>query len=109
MLFWRLLLLTVKIPIYAQPNDVDYFSAGWLFAPVVGVWGLSIVIIGLVQSAAPKRRIENFLLPIMASVSVGLAYAAYLVAVFGSGIIRSVGRDEPFFLLYFGWCWRRPQ
>jgi hypothetical protein len=34
----------------------------------------------------------------LAVVSVSLAYAAYLVVVFGSGIIRSVGKGEPFFL-----------
>jgi len=35
-------------------------------------------------------------------VTVGLAYATYLVAVFGTGIIRSVGHGEPFWWLYFG-------
>jgi hypothetical protein len=37
----------------------------------------------------------------VAVVTVGLAYATYMVAVFGLGIIRSVGRGEPFWWLYF--------
>jgi hypothetical protein len=81
--------------------DVDYYSMGWLFAPIIGMWGLASTVLGLVESSWPKRRIESYLIPILAIVSVGLAYAAYLAIVFGSGIIRSVGRGEPFFWLYF--------
>ena len=91
----------IRIPIEAQPMDVDYFSMGWLFAPIIGVWGLASIVIGLVQSSKPKRRIESYLSLILAVVTVSLAYAAYLVIVFGSGIIRSVGRGEPFFWVYF--------
>jgi hypothetical protein len=74
---------------------------GWLFAPIIGMWGLASTVLGLVESSWPKRRIESYLIPILSIVSVGLAYAAYLAIVFGSGIIRSVGRGEPFFWLYF--------
>jgi hypothetical protein len=88
----------MRIPIQAQPMDVDYYSMGWLFAPIIGMWGLASTVLGLVEMSWPKRRIESYLIPILAIVSVGLAYAAYLAIVFGSGIIRSVGRGEPFFL-----------
>ena len=91
----------MKIPIQAQPGDVDYFIIGWLFAPIIGIWGLASIVLGLVQSSMPKRRIESYLLPLLVMVSVGLAYAAYLVIVFGTGVIRSVGKGEPFFWLYF--------
>jgi hypothetical protein len=37
----------------------------------------------------------------LAVVTVSLAYAAYIVIVFGSGVISSVGRGEPFFWVYF--------
>jgi hypothetical protein len=92
----------MRIPIEAQPGDVDYFGIGWLFAPIIGVWGLASTVLGLVQSSQPKRKIESYLLLILAVVTVSLAYAAYLVTVFGSGIISSVGRGEPFFWVYFG-------
>jgi hypothetical protein len=95
-------LFPTRIPLQAQPRDVDYFGVGWLFAPIVGVWGLASVVLGLVQSSAPKRKIESYLLPLLAFVSVSLAYAAYLAVFFGSGIGLSVGRGEPFFWLYFG-------
>jgi hypothetical protein len=91
----------MRIPIEAQPVDVDYFSIGWLFAPIVGVWGLASTVLGLVHSSHSKRKIESYLLLILAVVTVSLAYAAYLVIVFGSGIISSVGRGEPFFWVYF--------
>jgi hypothetical protein len=92
----------IRIPIEAQPGDVDYFSTGWLFAPIIGVWGLASTVLGLVQSSQPKIKIESYLLLILAGVTVSLAYAAYMVIVFGSGIISSVGRGEPFFWVYFG-------
>jgi hypothetical protein len=93
--------LSIRIPVKGQPGDVDYFSMGWLFAPIIGVWGLASAVLGLVQSSRPKRRIESYLSLILAVVTVSLAYAAYSVIVFGSGIIHSVGRGEPFFWVYF--------
>jgi mannose/fructose/N-acetylgalactosamine-specific phosphotransferase system component IIC len=92
----------VKLPIQAQPGDVDYFGIGWLFAPIIGIWGLASIVLGLVQSSSPKRTVESYLLPLLAVVTVGLAYATYMVVVFGSGIIHSIGRGEPFWWLYFG-------
>jgi len=91
----------MRIPIEAQPGDVDYYSMGWLFAPIIGVWGLASTVLGLVQSSQPTRKIESYLLLILTAVTVSLAYAAYLVIVFGSGVIGSVGRGEPFFSVYF--------
>ena len=70
---------------------------GWLFAPIIGIYGLASVVLGLVHSSILKRTVELYLVPILAVVSVGLAYAVYMVVVFGSGIIQSVGRGEPFF------------
>jgi hypothetical protein len=93
--------LFVRIPIQGQPGDVDYFSIGWMFAPIIGVWGLASTVLGIVQSTQPKRRIESYLSLVLAVVTVSLAYAAYLVIVFGSGIISSVGKGEPFFWVYF--------
>lgn len=93
--------IPMRIPIQAQTGDIDYFSIGWLFAPTLGVWGLTSTVLGLVQCSQPKRKIESYLLLILVVVTGSLAYAAYLVIAFGSGIIRSVGRGEPFFWVYF--------
>lgn len=91
----------LKLPIQAQPGDVDYFGIGWLFTPIIGIWGLASAVLGLIQSSLPKRKIESYLLPILILVSVSLAYATYLGGVFASGIISSLGRGDPFFLFYF--------
>ena len=91
----------MKIPIQAQPGDVDYFGIGWLFAPIIGIWGFASIVLGLVHSSSPKRTIKNYLLPVLALVTGGLAYATYMVVFFGSGIISSAGRGEPFWWLYF--------
>jgi len=91
----------MKIPIQAQAGDVDYFGIGWLFAPIIGVWGFASIVLGLVHSYSPKRTLESYLLPLLVMVTVGLAYATYMVVFFGSGIIRSTGRGEPFWWLYF--------
>ncbi len=93
--------LPIKIPLQAQPGDVDYYGIGWLFAPIIGIWGFASIVLGLVHSSSPKRTIESYLLPVLALVTVGLAYATYMVVFFGSGIIRSAGRGEPFWWLYF--------
>lgn len=85
----------------ALGGSEDY-NVGWLFAPIIGVWGLASIALSLVQSSMPKRRAETYLLFIDAVVCVGLAFATFMVVVFGSGIITSVGRGEPFFWLYFG-------
>ena len=91
----------LKIPIQAQQGDVDYFGIGWLFAPIIGIWGFASIALGLVHSSSPKRTIESYLLPVLALVTVGLAYAIFMVIFFGSGIISSAGRGEPFWWLYF--------
>ena len=93
--------LPIRIPVQGQPGDVDYFNIGWLFAPIIGVWGLASLVLWLVQSSQPKRKIESYLLFILIVITVCLAYAAYLVIVFGSGIASSVARGEPFFWVYF--------
>ncbi len=93
--------LPMKIPLQAQPGDVDYYGIGWLFAPIIGIWGFASIVLGLVHSSFPKRTVESYLLPVLALVTVGLAYATYMVVFFGLGIIHSAGRGEPFWWLYF--------
>jgi hypothetical protein len=90
-----------KAMIQAQPGDEDDYMIGWLFAPIIGIWGFAAITLGLVQSSIPKRKAESYLLFIVAVVCVALTYAAYLAVAFGSGLIASVGRGELFFWLYF--------
>ncbi len=80
----------------------EHYNVGWLFAPIIGVWGLAGVALGLIQSSMPKQRVEYCLLLILVVVCTGLTFASFMAIVYGSGIIMSVGRGEPLFLIYFG-------
>ncbi len=91
-----------KVMLQAQSGDEDDFLVGWLLSPIIGVWGLAAINLGFVQSSMPRRKAESYLLFILSLVCMALAYGAYLAVVFGSGLISSVGRGEPFFLLFFG-------
>jgi len=80
----------------------EHYNVGWLFAPIIGVWGLAGLAVGLVQYPKTKLSVARLLLFISAIVCVGLIFAFYMVLFYGLGIVASVGRGEPFFLLYFG-------
>ncbi len=96
-----IIVFPARIPLHDQQADENYYGVGWLFAPILGVWGLSGVILGLVHSSISKRKIESYLMPLLVIVCAGLAYAAYMVLMFGTGIVASAGRDEPFWWVYF--------
>ncbi len=80
----------------------EHYNVGWLFAPIVGVWGLASLAVGLVQHPKTKRSLAPLLLFITTLVCIGLLFGFYMVVFYGLGIIASVGKGEPFFLLYFG-------
>ncbi len=80
----------------------EHVNIGWLFAPIIGVWGLASLAVGLVQYPKAKSFVARLLLFISALIGVGLFFAFYMVLFYGLGIVASVGRGEPFFLLYFG-------
>lgn len=84
------------------PGHSEDYSVGWLFAPIMGVWGLASLALGLVQSTRPKLYVARLLLLLSALVCVGLSFAAYMVIFYGFGIMASVERGEPLFILYFG-------
>jgi hypothetical protein len=90
-----------RVVLHAQAADGDYYGVGWLFAPIIGIWGLAGVFLGLAQSPMPKKRIEGYLLPLFIVVCVGLAYATHMVFMFGTGIVVSAGHGEPFWWIYF--------
>ncbi len=79
----------------------EHYNVGWLFAPIIGIWGVASIALGLIQSSMPKHRIEYYLMLILVVVCTGLAFAGFMTIVYGSGIIMSVGRGEPLFLIYF--------
>jgi hypothetical protein len=96
-----LLVFPMRLPLRAQPGDVDYCGVGWLFAPILGVWGMASLTFGLTQSNLPRQKVEPYLLPVFTIVAADLVYSIYLAFAFGSGIWLSVGRGEPFWLIYF--------
>lgn len=92
----------VKLTDQGAIGGSEHYNVGWLFAPIIGVWGLASVALGLIQSSMSKRRVEYYLLLILVVVCTGLAFAGFMAIVYGSGIVMSVGRGEPLFLVYFG-------
>jgi hypothetical protein len=84
-----------------EPLGNEDLMVGWLFSPIIGVWGLASISFGLAQSSMPKRTAESCLLFISAVVCVALAFAVYLAGIFGSGVITNVGKADPFFWIYF--------
>ena len=84
------------------PGHTEHYTVGWLFAPIIGVWGIASLALGLVQSSGPRWAVARLLLFLSLLVCVGLIFASYMVVFYGLGIFVSVGRGEPFFLLYFG-------
>jgi hypothetical protein len=90
---------------FADQGEVggsEHFNVGWLFAPIIGAWGLASLALGLVQSTRERSRVERLLLLLSAIVCIGLAFAFCMAVAFGLGIVASVGRGEPLFLLYLG-------
>ncbi len=85
---------------HAVAGGVEYFRVGWLFTPVILVWGLVSLILGLVQSCS--RKAETLLLIIDAFVLVmlafGLSFAVIMAAFYGSVIASTLA--EPFWWLY---------
>ncbi len=80
----------------------EHYNVGWLIAPIIGVWGLASLAIGPVGYPRTNCSVVGLLLFISAFVCVGLFFAFYMFLFYGLGVVASVGRGEPFFLLYFG-------
>jgi len=83
------------------PGHSEQYGVGWLFSPIIGVWGLASFALGLVQSPKPGWAAAHLLVFLSVLVCVGFAFAVYMVIFYGFGIVASVGRGEPLFLLYF--------
>ena len=76
--------------------DSDYYGIGWLFAPIIGMWGLTSAVLGLVQSSTQREKTRTCLLLFMGLVFIVLGFAGWMAISYGIG---SAG--NPFWLVYF--------
>ena len=93
----------MKVPVNPQPKDIgQYMDVGWWFAPIVGIWGLASIVLGVVQSSLPKRTIKYCLITLLALFTISLGYVTCMVPAFNRFLIRGVISGNPFYLLRLG-------
>jgi hypothetical protein len=51
--------------IQVQLKDFDDVGIGWLFAPIIGVLGLSSLAMGITDSFLSKKTAQSCLLPVL--------------------------------------------
>lgn len=86
-----LILLSVAIfPIQAnleaEPGDIDAIGVGWLFSPVIGIWGLTSLAIGIFASSLSRTKTVLSILPVFVLIYGGLAFTIWMVLLYGSVI-----------------------
>jgi hypothetical protein len=79
LVFLALVTLPIRIMIQAQLGDFDYYGVGWLFAPVIGTWGLTSIALGIMESSRSRKETLACLLPVFTLIYVGLAFASWMV------------------------------
>ncbi len=74
------------------------YGTGWLFAPVIGVWGLASLALWIMTSASSKEDVVSHLLPLFALMCTGLAFATWMAI----GFNASPNDANFFWWIYFG-------
>ena len=82
--FLALVTFPTRVMIQVQPGDFDDVSVGWLFAPIIGAWGLAGVALGITESSLTKKDALLSLLPVFALIYIGLGLASWVVTVYGA-------------------------
>jgi hypothetical protein len=90
-----LITFPIEIPLAAQQIDYDYYGVGWLFAPIIGFWGLASLTLGLMQSDISKSKVKVFLTPILVLIVSGLLFSGWMLI---------ITRLNAFWGLYFSMC-----
>ena len=85
-----------RVLLHAQPADTDYYRIGWLFSPIIGMWGLTSAVLGIVQSSMQTEKTKTCLWILMGLVFVALGFSGWMAISFGIG-----GAGNPFWLVYF--------
>jgi hypothetical protein len=83
MVFLAMVTFPTRIMTEVQPGDFDDVGVGWLFAPIIGAWGLTSVALGIAESSLPRKEILLCLLPVFALLYIGLGFASWMVMNYG--------------------------
>jgi len=101
--FTLIILAFVAFPtgvwLQTQPGDYDYSGIGWLFSPIIGIWGLASIVLGIVQSSMPKLKTLQYMIPIIVLIIVGLLFAGWLAIMDNSALALII--SNPFWWIYF--------
>src|SRR3990170_6753024 len=93
LVFLALVTFPTRIMMQVQLGDFDDVGVGWLFAPIIGVWGLVSVVLGITESSMSKKDAMLCLLPVFALIYIGLTFASWMVMTYG---------ENWFWRTYFG-------
>ena len=88
---------TIKTEVNAQSQDFpDYenFNIGFLFAPVIGSYGLASLALGIAEVSMPKKKTLVCLLPIFSIIYIWTSVIVWMAIQFGF--------DAPFWWVYAG-------
>ena len=98
LVFLTLVSLPIKIKVNVQtPEFPDYedFNIGLLWAPVMGVYSLASLVLGIAESSASKHGVWLYFLPVFIFIYIGLAFAAGI-------LYYPVNREYWFWWVYLG-------
>lgn len=91
--FGLLVLSLVFLPIKTEVNvqtadfpDYETFNIGFLFAPVIGVWGLMSIAMGILASSWSRTKTVLSITPVFVLIYTGLAFTIWMVLAYGSVI-----------------------
>ena len=91
--FGLLALSLVFLPIKSEVNvqtadfpDYETFNIGFLFAPIIGVWGLTSIAIGILASSRSRTKTVLSIIPVFVLIYTGLAFTIWMVLAYGSVI-----------------------
>lgn len=93
LVFLALVTFPTRVMIQVQPGDFDDVGVGWLFAPIIGVWGLASVALGITEAFLSRKKVLLCLLPVFALIYIGLGFASWMVMAYG---------ENWFWRVYFG-------
>ena len=83
LVFLALATFPTNVMIQVQPGDFDDVSVGWLFAPIIGAWGLTSVTLGITESSLSKKYALLCFLPVFVLFYIGLGFASWMVMAYG--------------------------
>ena len=84
LVFLALATFPTTVMIQVQPVDVETVGVGWLFAPIIGAWGLASVSLGIIETVLSKKYAVLCFLPVFVLFYIGLGFASWMVMANGA-------------------------